>query len=694
MKNLLLFSLILWVKWTSAFAQNVDCDTVPVVASANAGNLTCVNPFAPLVGVLDPTALSYQWSGPGGFTSSSRVTNNHVPGVYTLTVTGLYGCTAQTSVQVADNCLGYPMPIPECTGSVPMADECWDACVQLSLDGYQGTNVGFSASNNAQYSNCTFVVHNDGWLAFVAGASSVSLSIISSGCEYGEGLQAVLLDECTGDDNALAIDCGTVGGAGVPLILSANNLIPGKVYFLRIDGFSGDACDFIIEELIPGCTAPPDSIGMLDSLVLVGASNTCSNADEIYTLVGGTVASAYLWTGPPECLINGLMPPVAIQTIEGREVVVSFNSGSSVSGYVCVRELFYGHPPSAPLCKKVTLTTGILTLLPNVQICYGEHYVLPWGEAAFESGTYIFGYDLPNGCDSVVRQKVVVLPPIINNLGVFTLCPSECFVYSGQSFCQPGVYNFFLQSIQGCDSTVTLTIQHKFAPDLAISNTTINCITPTIMPVASSSTAGTTFEWLPNYPTGPGSYQVIATAPNGCSTALQFNMEVDTDIPIITAHGGTLTCAMPEIELTANFSPTATVVWYGPGTQFAGPSVPVNAPGVYTAVATGTNGCTSSISVMVVDSCIVSVPQGLASDLRLTLFPNPANTVVRLEANEVSAFDVISVWSPDGRLVFTQKFSTPQQNYNLDLSAWYSGTYRLLVHSGERWRELSVVVVR
>ncbi|HNE29542.1 MAG TPA: hypothetical protein PLW66_10255, partial [Saprospiraceae bacterium] len=73
---------------TALPAQN-PCDTVQVVAQATATDLTCSNPVATLTGAVHPSALSYHWTGPGGFVSNMRVTQNFIKGTYTLTVTGL-----------------------------------------------------------------------------------------------------------------------------------------------------------------------------------------------------------------------------------------------------------------------------------------------------------------------------------------------------------------------------------------------------------------------------------------------------------------------------------------------------------------------------------------------------------------------------------------------------------------------------
>jgi len=124
------------------------CDTIQVTAQATHTNLTCTNPVATLTGTLHPSALSYQWSGPGGFSSAQRITQNFVPGVYVLTVSGLSGCTAQTTVTVLDDCTNVNLWPPECDYNPyppPPADDCADVCVRTQGDITSlGTTAGYS----------------------------------------------------------------------------------------------------------------------------------------------------------------------------------------------------------------------------------------------------------------------------------------------------------------------------------------------------------------------------------------------------------------------------------------------------------------------------------------------------------------------------------------------------------------------
>lgn len=81
--------------------------TVPTEVSttpAVLGTLTCSESSLTLSGGSATADVSYSWTGPNGFASTSRVTTATVPGVYTLRVTdNANGCGSEATVSVEQN---------------------------------------------------------------------------------------------------------------------------------------------------------------------------------------------------------------------------------------------------------------------------------------------------------------------------------------------------------------------------------------------------------------------------------------------------------------------------------------------------------------------------------------------------------------------------------------------------------------
>ncbi len=85
---------------------NVDQNIITPagVTASNSEPLTCFTTQVSLMGSSSTEAVSYNWTGPDGFSSSSPIATTTMPGTYTLTVTDLInGCTSAAATTVEQN---------------------------------------------------------------------------------------------------------------------------------------------------------------------------------------------------------------------------------------------------------------------------------------------------------------------------------------------------------------------------------------------------------------------------------------------------------------------------------------------------------------------------------------------------------------------------------------------------------------
>lgn len=600
-------------------AQNpaVDCDTVPIVAQATGGFVTCTSVSATLTGVQHPSALDFHWTGPGGFKTldvHQRVVDWYLPGTYTLTVTGKYGCTAQTTAVIADSCKFYPLVPPECPDPyLPPADDCSNVCVRQFIPMYYWFSNVDALPGPQPISFCGFT-HNEQWFAFVAGATSGTITIETANCYMGDGLQMALYEDCEGV-SYVACNEGLAGGANQPLTLNVSGLTVGKVYYLMVDGFNGDRCDyqFIINGKI--CTAPPGGGG---NPKLNGISQVCPKALTFYEIEKPPHAAAFLWTAPPGSLINGMPSPQVLYNPGGELVYVEFGDQP---GFVTVRALNYFQLPSAPLGFAIKMQPVPPTILPDKIACF-EDTPFIWAEAPYPvlsaPGTYSLSsnpYVSYLGCDSIVKQKIIIRPPIVTNIGTKILCNGECFTINGQDYCETGgPYAEVLESSDGCDSTVMFTL---LALDPAAEITGAGALTCATTSITLGSAPGNGVKrWLNGSGqviglgntltvTAPGTYiltNTLTASGVNCIKADTIVMEQDiAPAQAFTDPPGTLSCAVPAIYLSGSASPASAVLqWAGPdgfSSTEANPQVTV--PGIYTLTATGLNGCSGTATVTV-----------------------------------------------------------------------------------------------
>jgi hypothetical protein len=94
---------------------------------------------------------------------------------------------------------------------------------------------------------------NMSWFAFIAGSNTAKITISPFNCKSGKGIQAgmfndpdfsdILINNVTPND-AEFIACDIKQHLTTPLVLESNKLVPGQTYYLYVDGWDADACEY------------------------------------------------------------------------------------------------------------------------------------------------------------------------------------------------------------------------------------------------------------------------------------------------------------------------------------------------------------------------------------------------------------------------------------------------------------------
>ena len=98
-----------------------------------------------------------------------------------------------------------------------------------------------------------------------------------------------------------------------------------------------------------------------------------------------------------------------------------------------------------------------ITSTATVEICFGASY--QFGDTIITvSGEYIETFVAANGCDSIVTLNAVVLPDYRQTYNE-VICEGEAFTgYGFNNVTTAGTHTLDLQSVTGCDSTITLKL--------------------------------------------------------------------------------------------------------------------------------------------------------------------------------------------------------------------------------------------
>jgi gliding motility-associated-like protein len=476
-----------------------------------------------------------------------------------------------------------------------------------------GSTAGFSPSGAPFCPGA--VINNDQWFGFIAGAAGATFTVTPSNCTLGDGVQlAVYPGGC--NDEPIGCNAGCANCGNTPQTVTVA-MTPGTNYYLLIDGYGGDECDVTITVAPPiAVQAPP--IGA--SGTISGPATGCPGGSGTYSLPLVTNAGFYTWSSPtPGVLFNGLEGPVTFEAPGGRTVIVTYPPGVTGNITICVEpssSCFTG----TERCRTINIQPLPATTLPKAVVCNEDApYILPWGDEVNASGPYQTTYTSYQGCDSLVRQQVQILPKIITNLTRF-VCSGTCVSVCGQEFCDQGLYPETCDSYLGCDSTVNLTL-NVLAPVADITSSGIlscNNNSVTLNSAASPNFPGVSVKvWriLPSNAavgngnslvvTTPGTYTLTTTMSAGaiqCSQSDTITITGNTIPPTAVGVNGVIGCASGPIQIgvTTN-APNPSFSWSGNVSNPNIQSPTVSTGGTYVVTVTsGLNGCTATANATIV----------------------------------------------------------------------------------------------
>lgn len=495
-----------------------------------------------------------------------------------------------------------PPPCP--SNTTPAADLCSDICIYCNFNGYMGSSAGYTGQTPPGFCG---TIENEQWLGFIAGSPAATFTATPSNCATGNGVQIALYTDC--NSSPVACNGGSSGGGSTPVSITAN-LTPGVNYFLLIDGYAGDQCDFTITVVPPSAVQAPN-VGPTGNIS--GPAVICPGATVTYTIPTVSGAGAYTWDGPPGSLINGVPPPVTFPAPGGNTVQITMGPSG---GQVCVTPANSCND-GVPKCKNVIVQPIPPTVLPPAVVCNEDlPYELPWGDFAYNSGVYETTFVSYQGCDSVVRKQLTVKQPIITYLPPKTVCAGSCITVCGEEYCEGGSFSHICESYQGCDSLVNFSILVLEPVAEIIPNGVLSCNNDTIT-LTSTPSPGTKVWKTPAgtilgtgnslIVTQPGTIILTVTASAGGNYCIAMDTIVitgNTTPPTVSATGGVLGCGNPQAQLNTTTNATNPTYAWGPptglsATNIANPIATLSGTYIVT-VTSSSNGCTNTASVTVV----------------------------------------------------------------------------------------------
>ncbi len=608
---------------------------------------------------------SYTFTGPGGLISAgtaNTATANNVPGgpnTFTVVAQDANGCRNTAVASITLNqfpTVLQPIAQTVCAGSV--------VSFTSSATGYPTPTAQWRVSTDGGNSYQTLSGVTSPTLTFVASLTDNGNRYrvtYTNGCGTDVGFGRLLtviqpvglstsgILSCTQTSLTLTATSGQTsytfgngatqqgGSAGNTAVVSASGLY-------GVTALSGEGCVSSATVLVqsdvntPTVSIAPISATLtcaLPSLTLTATSSETAlrwstGATSMTLLVNATGTYAVTATGANGC------------TVVSNTVVVESNT--ALTGF--------GVTTSASVCAGAGTPTGSVTLTANG--CSGGTVNWPGGligntYSTSVSGTYTATCTVGT-CSTTASGTATVGAAVTATLtatlggtltcaviavtltasggGTYAFTGTGIVASSGSSATvnQANTFSVVVTGGNGCTALAMTTVQSDTAAlgsaSLSASNSnTLTCAVTSLTLTASATGTGLSYAFSgPGTLTGsgatrtintPGTYTVAVTGSNGCTTSATTTVSSNTTAPTLTVTpgSGTLTCSVTSLTLTA--AGTGTSYRWTDGTT--GATLPLSASGTYSVTATGSNGCTSTTSVVISQSAGAPTPGIVAS---------------------------------------------------------------------------------
>ena len=397
-----------------------------------------------------------------------------------------------------------------------------------------------------------------------------------------------------------------------------------------------------------------------------------------------------------------------LQTINGCDSVIvltlSVNPVAStpLSATICNNETydFHGRDLTQAGTYSDTLQTIngcdsviVLTLSINpvastplsATICNNETYDFH-GRNLTQAGTYSDTLQTINGCDSVIVLTLSVNPVYHDTINA-EICEGSVYTENGFNVNEAGTYTQTLQTINGCDSIVTL-------------NLTVNSALTSI--IDAEICEGTTYSENGFEHSEAGTYTQTLQTSNGCDSIVTLNLSMkpnsmttftatvcegtvytengfnasETGIYTRTMEGANGCDSTITLDLTVNPSyQIGVLAIINRGETYTNFGFNESEAGTYTQHLQTVDGCDSTIMLTLV--VMMSLDDATVDKNAFIFYPNPAKSFVNLEFKALKENTLLQILDLNGRKVRTFDLKAGQENLRIEIGNLPEGVYTI-----------------
>ena len=628
-----------------------DQSVLPVVTVTDTDVLSCTNDTVTIQGEADIQGSIFEWTGPGGFSSTEAEPEVVAGGTYNLTVTAPNGCVDSIQLNVEADTIPADFTLSatndlDCTITTSTlginATETLDSTIWTGPMGFTSDSPNPEVSLGGIYSvivsaenGCT----SEASIEVMQTADLPDIDIVSDGiidCNSTEF-------ELTGSSDTPGVSYLWSGPNGFTSDQANAGMVTDTgTYQLIVTAPNG--CPSVREVFINADTLTP--MLTLDTPEVLGC------VDMTTTLTGAPddAGFTFMWSGP-----NGQTSTDAEPTVDGPgvyDLLITAENGCTNSFSVTVdlddtQPDLSIMPPNDILTCVETQVSLINTSDPDNDYVwsgpdgFSSTDLEPMVEAGGEYTVIVTG---ANGCTNIdmVMVQIDTLSPDIDfttaeitctesvvSIGVSSTATIVDYAWSGaggyssaaqnpDDISEGGTYTAVITADNGCTNSITFEVGASMdMPDGEINasaGSTLSCNTTELALSSDGITPGSTLSWLdPNdnpisseaaiMADETGTYTLVITAPNGCERRVDIEIDENVAGPVVTTNPDVDLLCFGDVSLSvSSMDNIVDFAWSGPnGFSSLDSSPTVDAEGLYSVILTGDNGCTSESMVEVIN---------------------------------------------------------------------------------------------
>ena len=332
----------------------------------------------------------------------------------------------------------------------------------------------------------------------------------------------------------------------------------------------------------------------------------------------------------------------------------------------------------------LTLSVNPVATTPfSATICNNETYDFH-GRNLTQAGTYSDTLQTINGCDSVIVLTLSVNPVYHDTINA-AICEGSVYTENGFNESEAGTYTQNLQTVNDCDSIVTL-------------NLTVNSALTSI--IDAEICEGTTYSENGFEQSEAGTYTQNLQTSNGCDSIVTLNLSMKPnstttftatvcESTVYTENGfnasetGIYTRTMESangcdstitLDLTVNPSyQIGVLAIINRGETYTNFGFNESEAGTYTQHLQTVDGCDSTIMLTLV--VMMSLDDTMIDENAFIFYPNPAKDFVILEFETLHESERVQIFDIRGRRVKTAEAGAGKKQMQIDISDLSKGTY-------------------